>query len=47
MMGEKFVAALRRMRQSLQSNLQASYEKSLTEVMCQNQSSQDQTFIAI
>ena len=38
MMGEKFGAALRRMRESLQSNLQASYEKSLIEVICQNQS---------
>ena len=38
MIGEKFGAALRRMRQSLQANLQASHEKSLIEVICQNQS---------
>ena len=37
-MREKFDAALIRIKQSLQSNLQASHEKSITVVMCQNQS---------
>ena len=38
MMREEFDAALKKMKQSLQYDLQASPEKSLTEVMCQNQS---------
>ena len=38
MMREKFDAAIERIKRSLQSDLHASFEKSLTEVMCQNES---------